>query len=77
MVTVGVFVRAVPAELELVAQRLEELDGVLEVLALEEPGALGVVLRASDLDDAHAAVTRRLRAVEGVLVAWPLHTELV
>jgi nitrate reductase NapAB chaperone NapD len=76
MITVGVLVRALHSELGVIEQRLGALPSVVQTLELEEPGSLGLVLQAEDLDAVHAALTREVGGVEGVLAAWPLHAEL-
>lgn len=75
MVTVGVFVRAEIDEIGQVAERLDALESV-STFELEDPGALGVLLQGLDADEAYLKLTQEVMAVEGVLAAWPIHTEL-
>ncbi len=75
MVTIGVLVRVDEATSPGVEQRLNEIPGV-GTFELEEPGTVGVLIQARDLDDAHDSLCRRVRAVDGVLCAWPVHTQL-
>jgi len=75
MTAIGVFVRAEPGQLEEVRERLASIEGV-ETLELEEPGALGLVLKADDLRAAHELLANRVETTPGVLCAWPVHTEV-
>lgn len=75
MVTVGVLVRAAQEQLGAVTERLAALEGVVETLPLEQPGTLGLVLAGADLDVVHRLLTERVARAEGVLAAWPVHTE--
>ncbi len=75
MTAIGVFVRAEPGQLEQVRERLSSIDGV-ETLVLEEPGALGLVLKADDLRAAHELLADQVEKTPGVLCAWPIHTEV-
>ncbi len=75
MVTVGVFVRAWSEQLNEVAGRLDALDGV-STFDLEDPGGIGVLLQGFEPDEAYEKLTGEVMAVEGVLAAWPVHTEL-
>lgn len=75
MVTVGVLVRAAVDATSDVRRRLAALEGV-ETLELEEPGTLGLVLSGESLDELHAKLTTEIQTTEGVLVAWPVHTQL-
>ncbi|MCP3902213.1 MAG: chaperone NapD [Planctomycetes bacterium] len=70
--TVGAFARIDAATAADVARRLEEIPGV-ETFPLDEPGKLGLVIEAEDLDRAHAIVTRDVRHAPGVLGVWPLY----
>ena len=75
MVTVGVFVRAEIEEIDQVAGRLQALESV-STFELEDPGGIGVLLEGLDADEAYLKLTGEVMAVEGVLAAWPIHTEL-
>ncbi|MDF1839571.1 MAG: chaperone NapD [Planctomycetota bacterium] len=75
MTAIGVFVRAEPGQLNEVRDRLASIEGV-ETLELEEPGALGLVLKADDLRAAHELLANRVEQTPGVLCAWPVHTEV-
>ena len=75
MTAIGVFVRAEPGQLEEVRERLSSIDGV-ETLVLEEPGALGLVIKADGLRAAHQLLADQVEKTPGVLCAWPIHTEV-
>ena len=75
MVTIGVLVRVDESTAGKVELGLNAIEGV-KTLALEQPGTLGAVIRAADLDQAHATLCNRVQRVEGVLCAWPVHTQL-
>ncbi len=76
MITVGVLVRAHEEDLDSVEKQLLELEDVTGSIELEEPGTIGIVLQGSSLNEVHLALTERVQRIEGVLAAWPLHTEL-
>ncbi len=75
MVTVGVLVRAELASVHDVEARLAALEGVT-TLELEEPGSIGLVISEESLDSAYATLCDRVKTTDGVLAAYPLHTQL-
>ena len=75
MVSVGVLVRVESDSLREVDSALGEIPGVT-TLELEEPGSIGIVIEAPDLDSAHSLLCDRVQRTAGVLAAWPIHTQL-
>ena len=69
---VGAFARIDAGNADLIRSRLARLPGV-EPFDLDRPGALGLLIEAPDLDGAHALLTGDIRAVDGVLAAWPIY----
>ncbi len=74
MTIVGVLVRVEEIHSADVAKRLEALDGV-STFDVEQPSSLGVLLEAEDLDSAHAILREKIEPTEGVLAAWPVHSD--
>ena len=75
MVTIGVLVRF-EGELVDVEERLRGLAGV-ETLSLEESQTLGALIHTETLEQAHTKLVCEMQSVEGVLCAWPVHTDRV
>ncbi len=75
MVTAGILVRTAPDSIQEVEARLAALQGV-STLELEEPGAIGLVIEGDSLDAIHATLCDEVQGTEGVLAAWPVHTQL-
>lgn len=72
--TVGAFARIDAAAAAAVRERLGRLDGV-ETFELDEPGKLGLIIEAPDLDEAHRRITREIQPAEGVLAVWPVFAD--
>ena len=75
MPVVGAWARVEMTDHESSRRALSELDGV-EVFDLGDPGKVGLVIEADDLDTAHGVLTRAIPAVRGVLCAWPVSVYL-
>jgi nitrate reductase NapAB chaperone NapD len=75
MATVGAYVRIDTEELANIRDQLSRLNGV-EPFDLEQPGTLGVIVEAKDIDAAHAMLTEQVRAIAGVHGAWPLYVNI-
>ena len=75
MATVGAYVRIDTEDLAAIRDQLALLDGV-EPFDLDQPGTLGVIVEAKDIDTAHAMLTEQVRAVAGVHGAWPLYVNI-
>lgn len=73
--TVGAFLRIDPRREPEVRRGLGAIPGT-EPFALDEPGKLGVVIEAVDLATAQALVTGAIRAVPGVLAAFPVYANV-
>ncbi len=71
MTVVGVLVRVDLDSSDQVERNLSELNGVSTV-QMEEPGTLGLVIEAEDINAVHEKLTSEVRATEGVLTAWPV-----
>jgi len=72
MATIGVYVRVTVGREGTVREALAALAGA-RPFDLEEPGKVGLVLEADDLDAAHALLEGPVRSVPGVLAAWPVY----
>jgi len=75
MAAVGAFARIEPTAAGEVAGRLDRIPGV-ETFLLDEPGKLGLVIEADDLDRAHAILTTDVRRTPGVLGVWAIYAEV-
>jgi nitrate reductase NapAB chaperone NapD len=72
MTVVGAFARIDGDDMEGVRHRLETLPGV-STFDLADPGKVGILIEAETVDQAHHCLTQDIRAVEGVLGAWPVY----
>jgi len=75
MTVVGVIVRAEADRFEEVCARFEALDGV-QMLPLEEPSCVGLVLVADTVKQAHRLLREQVETTPGVLTAWPVQVNL-
>ncbi|MCP3978875.1 MAG: hypothetical protein GY716_06030 [bacterium] len=75
MPVVGAWARVESEDFELARQSLSLLEGV-ETFDLDDPGKIGLLIEADDLDSAHAVLTRDVPAARGVLCAWPVSVHL-
>lgn len=71
MTIVGALARIHIEDAGAVQARLASLGGV-ELFSVESPGRVGLIVEASDLDAAHARITREIEALDGVLAVWPV-----
>ena len=69
---VGAYARIEIAGAAATVDRLGALPGV-ETFDLDDPGKVGLLIEAEDLDGAHEALTRRVRGARGVLGVWPIY----
>jgi len=74
MTIVGILVRLEEEHRAEVAERLSAIEGV-STFEVEQPGSLGALLEAPDLDRAHAILREQIEPTEGVLAAWPVHSD--
>ncbi len=72
MSVIGAFVRIDPSDIEGTREKLTALQGV-ETFDLDEPGKVGLVIEADDLDQGHAILTRDVKGIDGVLGVWPVY----
>ena len=73
MVTVvGGLIRFTIGEEGAVADRLGALDGV-STFSLQETGRMGVLVEATDIDEAHRVLTQDVNGVDDVLGVWPIY----
>jgi nitrate reductase NapAB chaperone NapD len=75
MVIVGAFARIEGERADDVRQRLARLPGV-EPFLLDEPGKIGLIIEADEIDQAHAVLTGPVRATPGLLGVWPISIHL-
>ncbi len=75
MATVGAYVRIDTEDQAAIRSQLSRIDGV-EPFDLDQPGTLGLIVEAEDIDTAHAMLTGQIRAVNGVHGAWPLYVNI-
>lgn len=76
MTVVGAYARIDPDEAEAIRARIDALSQV-STFELEDHDKVGLLIESSDLGQAHDALTKRIRAIEGVWGIWPIyvHTE--
>ena len=72
MAVVGAFLRVDAESQDTIRQRLSELDGV-SLLDVGEPGKVGLVIEAANMDEAHARLRDDIQGLDGVLGAWPVY----
>ena len=72
MAIVGAFARIEAGTHEEIRERLGAQDGV-STFDLPDPGLVGLLIEASDIDAAHARLTEGLRQETGVLGVWPVY----
>ena len=72
--TIGAFARVDTAAAAEIRERLGRLEGV-ETFELDEPGKLGLIIEAPDLDEAHRRITKEIQPAEGVLAVWPVFAD--
>ena len=75
MATVGAYVRINTDDRSAIRDQLSRIDGV-EPFDLDQPGTLGLIVEAKNIDTAHAMLTGQVRAVHGVHGAWPLYVNI-
>ncbi len=69
---IGAFARVELDTAQEARHRLAELAGV-ELFDLDEPGKVGLIIEAEDLDEGHAKLTGEIRRTEGVMGVWPVY----
>ncbi|MCP4593750.1 MAG: chaperone NapD [bacterium] len=72
MAVVGAFARIDLADPQAVRDRLAEIAGIT-LFDLDDPGKVGLVIEADDLDRAHAKLCAEIERVSGVLGVWPVY----
>jgi len=72
MAVVGAFARIDPAGAKEICASIEALPQV-STFDLHDSGKVGLLIDASDLGQAHDALTKQIRAIEGVWGVWPVY----
>jgi len=72
MAVVGAYVHVDVQSADAVRRELSAIEGV-STFKLDEPGKVGLVIEAADLDEAHAILKNDVQGCEGVLGAWPVY----
>jgi nitrate reductase NapAB chaperone NapD len=74
-VVLGAYARIDPGSRESVRDRLHDLKGVT-LFDLDDPGKVGLVIEADDLEKAHQLLTHTVGRTPDVLGVWPVSLEL-
>ena len=72
MPIVGAFARVEVDGVDQTRRRLDGLAGV-ETFDLDDAGKVGLLIETTDLDSAHALLTKTIPEAEGVLGVWPIY----
>ena len=75
MTTVGAYARIDLGCAAAIREELAQLDGV-ELFELDEPGKLGLIVEADDLDAAHTMLTCDVTQTPGVMGVWPIYVNV-
>lgn len=75
MAVVGAFARIDLVTPQRVHERLAAVPGVT-LFDLGEAAKIGLVIEASDLDDAHRKLRVEIEKIEGVLGVWPVYAHM-
>jgi len=74
LVTIGAYARVDEEEAVAVRRRLNALAGV-ETFELDEPGKVGLLIEALDLERANSMIKGDIRETAGVLGVWPVYAD--
>jgi nitrate reductase NapAB chaperone NapD len=69
---VGAWARVNPERAEEVRRSMESFSQV-SAFDLDEPGKVGLLIEAGDLDQAHGLLTKKIRCLDGVWGVWPVY----
>jgi nitrate reductase NapAB chaperone NapD len=72
MAVVGAYARIDLADEVAIRSRLGGVTGV-STFSLDDPGKVGLVIEADDLDSAHDMLLNEIEKLEGVLGVWPVY----
>ncbi len=75
MAIVGAFARVEIEHMQQTERGLNAIDGVSTFL-LDEPGKVGLLVEAGDLDEAHGLIAESIPAVPGVMGVWPVYASI-